>query len=59
MRNLDGKGYDVRYIHHWCEYRGYAYKYMRNYIRYLHDNEEIDSDIKKDRHNSTKVSGLF
>ena len=59
MRNLDGKGYDVRYSHHGCEYCDHADKHRRDSIQYSCDIKEINLCIKKDRHNSSKVIGLF
>ncbi|WP_026652422.1 hypothetical protein [Butyrivibrio proteoclasticus] len=59
MRNLDGKGYDVRYSHHGCEYCSHTYKHRCDYIQYSRDIKEVILCIKKDRQNSTKVIGLF
>ena len=59
MRNLVRKGYDVRYSHHGCEYCSHADKYRRDNIQHSRDIKEVILCIKKDRPNSTKVTGLL
>jgi hypothetical protein len=49
MRNLLGKGLNVGTVHHGCEYCGDTDKYWCHSLQYLHLDEEIDLDIKKDR----------
>ena len=59
MRNLERRGLDAGTSHHWGKYCSYADKYRCDIIQYLRDIKEINSNIKKDRPNSSKVNGLF
>lgn len=54
VRNLDGKGLDVRDSHHVCKYCSYAGKYWRNNIQYLLDIKEVILAIKKTAEHSGK-----
>lgn len=59
MRNIDGSRIVARRSYHLCEYCSNAYKYRCYDLQYLHKSKEVIMSIKKDRHNSSKVIGLF
>ncbi|MBO5622955.1 MAG: hypothetical protein J5959_15165 [Butyrivibrio sp.] len=50
MRNLDRKGLDAGFSHHWCKYCSHSDKYRRDNLQYLRDlQEEINLNVKRDR----------
>lgn len=59
MRNIDGSRIVARRSYHLCEYCSNANKYRCYDLQYLHKHKKVILSIKKDRHNSSKVTGLF